>query len=185
MKFSCEISALKFTETPLHGAYVVDAETVVDERGFFARTWCAEEFRLRGLNSTLAQCSLSSNARRGTLRGMHYQSEPYSEAKLVRCCAGAIYDVLLDLRPASPTYLKWFAAELTVSNHRMLYLPEGFAHGFQTLADSSEVFYQISQAYRPECARGVRWNDPRFAIEWPLPNPILSPRDRAFADYLS
>ena len=164
---------------------MVEPEAVVDERGFFARTWCAEEFRLRGLNSSLAQCSLSSNARRGTLRGMHYQKKPYAEAKLVGCCAGAIYDVLLDLRQESPTYLQWFAAELTTGNHKMLYVPEGFAHGFQTLVDTSEVFYQISQPYRAESARGVRWNDPRFGIEWPLRDPILSPRDRAFADYVS
>lgn len=164
---------------------MVELEAVADERGFFARTWCAEEFRLRGLNSNLAQCSLSSNAQRGTLRGMHYQSEPHAEAKLVGCCAGAVYDVVLDLRPESPTYLRWFGAELTASNHKMLYVPAGCAHGFQTLVDASEVFYQISQAYRAESARGVRWNDPRFGIEWPLRDPILSPRDRGFADYLS
>jgi dTDP-4-dehydrorhamnose 3,5-epimerase len=164
---------------------VVELEAVADERGFFARTWCAEEFRLRGLNSNLAQCSLSSNARRGTLRGMHYQSEPYAEAKLIGCCAGAVYDVVLDLRPESPTYLRWFAAELTAGNHKMLYVPAGCAHGFQTRVDASEVFYQISQAYRAESARGVRWNDPRFGFEWPVRDPILSPRDRGFADYVS
>src|SRR5271170_1159779 len=176
---------MKFIETPLPGAYVVELEAVADERGFFARTWCAEEFQLRGLNSSLAQCSLSSNARRGTLRGMHYQSEPYAESKLIGCCVGAVYDVVLDLRLESPTYLRWFAAELTASNHKMLYVPAGCAHGFQTLMDTSEVLYQISQAYRAESARGVRWNDPRFGIEWPLRDPILSPRDRGFADYLS
>ena len=175
---------MKFIDTPLPGAYLIEPEPVIDERGFFARTWCAEEFRLRGLNSNLAQCGLSSNARRGTLRGMHYQREPYSEAKLVRCCTGAIYDVALDLRPASPTYLQWFAEELTATNHRMLYIPEGCAHGFQTLVDASEVFYQISQAYHPESARGVRWDDPQFGIEWPVRNPIISPRDLAFADYV-
>ena len=175
---------MKFLETPLPGAYLIEPEIVVDERGFFTRTWCAEEFRLHGLNSNLAQCSLSSNGRRGTLRGMHYQAEPYAEAKLVRCCAGAIYDVALDLRPLSLTYLKWFAAELTAANHRMLYVPEGVAHGFQTLAEASEVFYQISPAYRTEYARGVRWNDQRFGIDWPIRDPILSPRDRAFPDYL-
>lgn len=164
---------------------MIELEAVADERGFFARTWCAEEFRFRGLNSNLAQCSLSSNARRGTLRGMHYQSEPYAEAKLISCRAGAVYDVVLDLRPESPAYLRWFAAELTASNHKMLYVPAGCAHGFQTMVDASEVFYQISQAYRAESARGVRWNDPRFGIEWPLRDPILSPRDRGFADYLS
>lgn len=176
---------MNFIETSLPGAYLIELERVPDERGFFARTWCTEEFRLRGLNSNLAQCSLSSNVRRGTLRGMHFQGEPYAEAKLVRCCAGAIYDVLLDLRPASSTYLKWFAAELTADNHRMLYVPEGLAHGFQTLVDSSEVCYQISHAYRAEFSRGVRWNDPCFGIEWPLPDPILSSRDRTFSDYTS
>lgn len=176
---------MNFIKTSLPGAYLVELEKVVDERGFFARTWCADEFRLRGLNSNLAQCSLSANVRRGTLRGVHFQGEPYAEAKLVRCSAGAIYDVLLDLRPASPTHLKWFAAELTADNHRMLYVPEGLAHGFQTLVDSSEVSYQISHAYRAEFSRGVRWNDPRFGIEWPLPDPILSNRDRTFPDYTS
>jgi len=176
---------VKFIDLPLPGAYLVEPEAVFDERGSFARTWCAEEFRVHGLNSNLAQCSVSWNARRGTLRGMHYQSEPYGEVKLVRCSAGGIYDVLLDLRPASPTYRRWFAMELTAANHKMLYVPEGFAHGFQTLVDGGEVVYQISQPYRPEYARGVRWDDPWFGIDWPVPNPIMSPRDRAFADYLS
>jgi dTDP-4-dehydrorhamnose 3,5-epimerase len=176
---------VKFDAVPLPGAYLIEPEPMVDERGFFARTWCAEEFRLHGLNASLAQCSVSFNTRRGTLRGMHYQSEPHSEAKVVWCCAGAIYDVLLDLRPASPTFLRWHAGELSAANRRMFYIPEGFAHGFQTLVDNCEVFYQISRPYSPEHARGVRWNDPRFGIEWPDRNPILSPKDSAFADFQS
>jgi dTDP-4-dehydrorhamnose 3,5-epimerase len=174
---------MNFVSTPLEKACVIELDTIVDERGFFARTWCAQEFRLHGLNPKVAECSISFNARRGTLRGMHYQVEPYAEAKLVRCCSGAIYDVALDLRPTSPSYGKWFAVELTAANRKMLYVPEGFAHGFQTLADDTEVFYQISESYRPECARGARWDDPQFGIEWPIRDPIISQRDRTFADH--
>jgi len=166
------------------GAYLIELEPIVDDRGFFARSWCAEEFRVHGLNSRLAQSSLSFNTTRGTLRGMHFQAEPYPEAKLVRCCSGAVYDVILDLRPASSTYSKWFAVELTPTNRKMLYVPEGFAHGFQTLADNSEVFYQISETYRPEYARGIRWDDPLFGIAWPLQHPIMSEKDRTFADHV-
>jgi dTDP-4-dehydrorhamnose 3,5-epimerase len=168
---------------PLSGAYLMELEFVADERGFFARTWCAEEFQRLGLNPLLAQCSISCNTRRGTLRGMHYQAEPCAEVKLVRCCSGAIYDVIVDLRPASPTYCRWSAAELTSANHKMLYVPEGFAHGFQTLVDNTEVLYQISASYQPEYGRGVRWNDPIFGIEWPISNPIISARDRGFANH--
>lgn len=174
---------MKFLETALKGVWLIEFEPVFDERGFFARTWCREEFLQHGLNPNLAQCSLSFNKHRGTLRGMHYQCEPHQEAKLVRCCSGAIYDVVLDLRPASPTREKWFAAELTPANHKMLYVPEGCAHGFQSLQDESTVFYQISAAYHPESARGVRWNDPAFAIQWPVSNPTMSERDRSFPDY--
>lgn len=174
---------MNFISIPLEKAYVIELEAMTDERGFFARSWCAQEFRLHGLNPNVAQCSVSFNARRGTLRGMHYQNEPYPEAKLVRCCSGAIYDVVLDLRPKSASYCKWFAVELTAANRKMLYVPEGFAHGFQTLADDTEVFYQTSESYRPECARGVRWNDPQFGIEWPIRDPIISQRDRTFADH--
>lgn len=174
---------MNMTSVSLHGAYVIDLERIVDERGFFARTWCAQEFRSQGLNPNLAQCSLSYNTRRGTLRGMHFQAEPHQEAKLVRCCSGAIYDVILDLRRDSPTYRKWFAVELTAANRRTLYVPEGVAHGFQTLTDETEVLYQISERYRPESARGVRWDDPLFGIEWPIRDPILSERDRAYPDH--
>ena len=176
---------MRFFGVPLGGAWLIEPEPVADERGSFARIWCAEEFRSHGLSPRLAQCSVSVNTRRGTLRGMHYQEEPYPEAKLVRCCAGAIYEVIVDLRPTSPSRGKWFAVELTVANRKMLYVPEGVAHGFQTLADGTEVLYQISEAYRPELARGVRWNDPSFGIEWPIPDPILSARDAAFPDYRS
>jgi dTDP-4-dehydrorhamnose 3,5-epimerase len=174
---------MKFIHTPLQGVYLIELEPVHDDRGFFARTWCKEEFQKHGLNSNLAQCSLSFNKKKGTLRGMHYQCEPHQEAKLVRCCAGAIYDVVLDLRRGSQTFGKWFAAELSASDQKMLYIPEGCAHGFQSLEDESTVFYQISESYHPELAGGVRWNDPLFGIKWPIPTPILSERDRSFADY--
>ena len=174
---------MKFVPIPLGGAYVIELEPNFDERGFFARSWSAEEFEARELTGNLAQCSISFNTREGTLRGLHYQIEPYAEAKLVRCSAGAMYDVLVDLRRESPTHRKWFGVELNAENRKMIYIPKGFAHGFQTLADNTEIFYQISESYRSEAARGVRWNDPAFAIDWPLANPILSERDRAFPDY--
>ena len=156
-----------FTETELEGVFIIEPKRIEDERGFFARTWCQQEFEAHGLNPRLVQCSLSFNARKGTLRGMHYQAAPHAEAKLIRCTMGAIYDVALDLRPASATFKQWVAAELTAKNRRMLYIPEGLAHGFQTLTDGAEVFYQMSELYHPQSARGVLWNDPAFAIEWP------------------
>ena len=174
---------MKLINLPLSGAFLIELQLISDERGFFARTWCTEEFERLGLNPKLVQCSISWNERRGTLRGLHYQTEPYAEAKLIRCCSGAIYDVIVDLRPASPTYGKWTAAELTSENRQMLYVPEGFAHGFQTLIDDTEISYQVSASYQPDYARGVRWNDPVFGIEWPISHPILSARDRAFADH--
>jgi dTDP-4-dehydrorhamnose 3,5-epimerase len=167
----------------LPGAYVVDIDPVWDERGFFTRLWCRKEFQALGLSTDIDQCSISFSRKNGTLRGMHYQAAPLEEVKLVRCTRGAIHDVILDLRADSPTYCRWFAAELTADNGKMMYVPAGFAHGFQVLADQSEVFYQISEVYRPEMARGVRWNDPAFQIEWPIPNPILSARDRSFPDF--
>lgn len=174
---------MKFTETPLKGAYLLEMEPHRDERGYFARTWCRAEFEAHGLNSRLEQCSTSFNRRRGTLRGMHYQAEPYAETKLVRCTRGALYDVVVDLRADSPTFKKWFAVELTASNLLMLYVPEGFAHGFQTLEDETEVLYQISERYRPEYARGVRWNDPVFDFRWPVEESFMSERDRSFPDF--
>jgi dTDP-4-dehydrorhamnose 3,5-epimerase len=172
-----------FTETKLKGAFVITPERVEDERGFFARLWCAREFEEHGLDSRLAQCSISFNKRKGTLRGMHYQLAPYEEAKLVRCTRGAIYDVVLDLRPHSATFRQWAGVSLTADNREMLYVPSGCAHGFQTLTDESEVFYQISEFYRPDAATGVRWNDAAFSIEWPLEVSVISERDSNYADY--
>lgn len=171
-----------FIETKLKGAFLIEPERLEDERGFFARVWCQHEFEAHGLNSQLVQCSISFNKKKGTLRGMHYQVAPYSEVRLVRCTLGAVYDVIIDLRPHSPTFKHWISTELTVENRRMLYIPEGFAHGFQTLEDFTEVFYQMSEFYHPECARGVRWDDPAFAIEWPLATPTLSKKDRTYRD---
>lgn len=167
-----------FTETKLRGAYVIEPEQLHDERGFFARTWSAEEFLERELNVTLVQCNTSGNKRKGTLRGMHFQIAPHEEVKLVRCTAGALYDVIVDLRPNSPTWGQWFGVELTRENLRLLYIPEGFAHGYQTLADDTDVFYQMSAYYHPDSARGVRWNDPTIAIDWPLEVSVISPRDQ-------
>jgi dTDP-4-dehydrorhamnose 3,5-epimerase len=172
-----------FTETKLRGAYLLDLDKHEDERGFFARAWCVDEFKKHGLNQRLVQCNISFNKRRGTLRGMHYQGEPYEEAKLVRCTRGALYDVIIDLRRDSPTFKEWFSVELTAQNHRALYVPEGLAHGFQTLVDNTEVFYQMSEFYHPECSRGVRWDDPAFGIKWPSDPHILSRQDREYADF--
>jgi len=175
-----------FTESPIAGAYVVDPERLIDERGHFARTYCAREFAEHRIDPAIAQCSSSFNTRGGTLRGMHYQAEPYAEAKLVRCTHGAIHDVVLDLRPDSSTYLQWYATELSEDNGRALFVPTGCAHGFQTLRDRSEVLYQISVPYEPTAARGARWDDPAFAIAWPEPPPggrAISPRDASYPDY--
>ncbi len=172
-----------FTETILKGAFIVDLKRVEDERGFFGRSWCQQEFEEYGLNPRLAQCNISFNTQRGTLRGMHYQATPYEEAKLVRCTMGVIYDVIVDLRPASPTFKNWLAMELTAENRRALYIPEGFAHGFQTLTDNTEVFYQMSEFYHPEAARGARWNDPLFNISWPLKTMIISEKDDGYPNW--
>ena len=170
-----------FTETELKGAYIIEPERLEDERGFFARSFCQREFEAHGLNPRLVQCSISFNWRKGTIRGMHYQAAPCEEAKLVRCTMGAIYDVIIDLRPGSRTFTQWVAVELTAQNRTMLYVLEGLAHGFQTLEDDTEVFYQISEFYHPECTRGIRWDDPAFGIEWPLAeNPILLDKDRGY-----
>lgn len=169
-----------FTETCLQGAYLVDLELVEDERGFFARTWCAKEFKAQGLHPELVQCNLSYNAKRGTLRGMHYQCSPHEEIKLVSCIAGAMYDVIIDLRNQSPTFGQWQAFELTAQNHRALYIPAGFAHGFQTLQDETHVFYQMSEYYHPECSCGMRWDDPKFDIAWPLEAKIISDKDQKY-----
>jgi dTDP-4-dehydrorhamnose 3,5-epimerase len=171
-----------FTETKLKGAYIIELEKLEDERGFFARTFCQDEFRKHGLNPCIAQCNISYNKKKGTLRGMHYQAKPYEEAKLVSCIQGSIYDVIIDLREDSETYCQWFAVELSTLNSQ-LYVPEGFAHGFQTLEDGTTVFYQMSEFYHPESSRGVRWDDPKFKIYWPLLNPIISVKDRIINDF--
>jgi dTDP-4-dehydrorhamnose 3,5-epimerase len=176
---------MQFTETELHGAFIVDVEPSQDERGFFARSWCVEEFARQGLDPRLVQCNISFNRLRGTLRGMHYQAEPFAEAKLVRCTMGSVYDVIVDLRSQSPTFRKWTGIELTPKNRRAVYVPAGFAHGFQTLQDDSEIFYQMSEFFHPECARGARWNDPAFGIQWPVGAPKLSQRDAGFPDFES
>ncbi len=172
---------MKFLPTPLAGAYVVELERIEDERGFLARSFCQNEFRRHGLTPAIAQCNVSWNHKRGTLRGLHYQAAPHEEAKVVRCTRGAVWDVIVDLREGSLTRLRWHAQELNGDNRLAFYVPEGFAHGFQTLADDSEVLYQMSESYHPGLARGLRWDDPRLGIEWPLPDPILSARDRSYA----
>jgi dTDP-4-dehydrorhamnose 3,5-epimerase len=173
---------MRFLETKVDGAFLIEPEPIADERGLFARTWCREEFEEHGLNPGLAQANVSFNHRKGTLRGMHYQAAPHQEAKLVRCTQGAVFDVALDLRPASPTYLAWFGAELDAGNRAMLYVPEGCAHGFLTLADATEVAYQMSAPYAPAAARGVRWDDPAFAIEWPGEVLVINQRDASYPD---
>lgn len=172
-----------FEPANLSGAYLIQMERLSDERGFFARAWCQREFEEHGLNPRLVQCNVSYNKKQGTLRGMHYQVAPYKEAKLVRCTSGAIYDVIIDLRPASPTFLQHIGVTLTADERTMLYVPEGFAHGFLTLVDNSEIFYQMSEFYAPEAAQGVRWNDPCFAIDWPMPVQVISQRDATYADF--
>jgi dTDP-4-dehydrorhamnose 3,5-epimerase len=172
-----------FVETSLPGAYVIELERLEDDRGWFARTFAAEEFKARGLNSGVVHCNVSFNSRAGTLRGMHYQLAPHAECKLVRCTRGAIYDVIVDLRPDSPAYLRWFGVELDVDGGRSLYVPEGLAHGFQTLVDGSEVLYQMSHEYVPSHARGARWDDPAFGIDWPDAERTISERDRTYPDF--
>lgn len=172
-----------FRKTKLPGVLEIHIESKPDERGFFARTWCQKEFESQGLNDRLVQSSLSFNKRRGTLRGMHYQAAPYAEAKLVRCTKGAIYDVVLDLRPDSPTFKDWIAIVLTADKRNMIYVPEECAHGFLTLEEESEVTYQMSEFYNAESARGVRWNDPAFNIVWPEKIQVISERDRTYPDF--
>jgi dTDP-4-dehydrorhamnose 3,5-epimerase len=172
-----------FRPTALRGVWLIALDKRSDERGYFARTWCAREFAEHGLNPGLAQCNTSFNARKGTLRGMHFQTAPFEEAKLVRCARGAIFDVAIDLRPSSPTYARHVSATLTAEGGDMLYIPEGCAHGFLTLADHTEVFYQMSQFYAPDHGAGARWNDPAFGIDWPIPVSVISPRDAGYPDF--
>jgi dTDP-4-dehydrorhamnose 3,5-epimerase len=176
--------AVIFHETDIPGAWVIDLEYRADSRGFFARAFCAREFEAHGINATVVQCNLSYSHARGTLRGMHYQLAPQAEAKLVRCTAGAIFDVIVDLRPGSAAYCRWYGVELTASNRRMLYAPEGCAHGYLTLVDGTDVFYQVSAYYAPEAERGVRWNDSAFGIRWPFEPSVISERDRAHPDFV-
>ena len=172
---------MKFVETKLKGAYVIEIELISDSRGFFARSWCQTEFDDQGLNPNLVQSNISFNLKKGTLRGMHYQAKPHEEAKLVRCTRGSIYDVIIDIRPDSSTFKSWVAVELSEENRKILYIPEGFAHGFQTLEDNTEVFYQMSVSYHPESSQGFRWNDPTVAIDWLLTEDlIISLKDRQY-----
>jgi dTDP-4-dehydrorhamnose 3,5-epimerase len=173
-----------FHKTDLKDAFVIDLEKIEDERGFFARAWCMKEFEAQGLTARTVQCNISFNKTRGTTRGMHYQIAPYEEAKLVRCMAGSIYDVIIDLRSGSETYRSWFGVELTAANRRMLFVPEGFAHGFQTLEDDTEVTYQVSQFYTPGSERGIRWDDPAFSIDWPIEVQVISDKDKSWPDFV-
>lgn len=175
---------MTFAETRLKGAFLIDLERHKDGRGFFARSWCKREFQAHGLNTSVVQCNISGNRSKGTLRGLHYQRSPHEEAKLVRCTRGAIYDVIVDLRPDSPTFRSYFAEILTAENHRMVYVPEGFAHGFLTLTDDTEIFYQMFQYYVPEAAAGVRWNDPAFGIAWLEPVMVISEQDQSYPDFV-
>jgi dTDP-4-dehydrorhamnose 3,5-epimerase len=175
---------MKFTETLLRGVWLIDIDRVDDERGFFARTWLPDELTSRGLDPTLAQCNIAFNRRKGTIRGLHFQRPPFDEVKIIRCTRGAVCDVIVDLRPGSPTFQRWFAVELTADNHRMLYVPRGLAHGYQTLTDEAETYYHVSAPYSAAHAAGVRWNDPAFGIDWPLGQPtVISARDRDWPDF--
>lgn len=176
---------MNFCKTKLPGVLELHLQPKNDERGFFARSWCQKEFEDHGLNAKLVQCNVSFNNRKGTLRGMHYQADPYAETKIVRCTHGAIYDVVVDLRPQSPTFKDWIGVTLTAANRYMLYIPEGCAHGFLTLDDNTEVFYQMSEFHNPDSARGVRWNDPAFQVIWPGTVEVISERDRAYPDFES
>ena len=176
---------MTFKETAISGVFEIGIQPIRDERGFFSRAWCRSEFEQHGLESTLVQCNISFNTRKGTLRGLHFQAEPFAETKLVRCTQGAIYDVILDLRPQSNTFKTWVAVTLTAENRNMVYIPKGCAHGFLTMQDETEVFYQMSEVYNAECARGVRWNDPAFGIAWPDRVEVISDRDRNYPDFKS
>jgi dTDP-4-dehydrorhamnose 3,5-epimerase len=174
---------MRFHATPLPGALLLEPERLEDDRGFFARSWCREEFADHGIHCDWVQCNISYNRTRGTLRGLHYQAAPRAEAKLVRCTRGAVFDVLVDLRPESPAFGRWAAFELSAENRRLLFVPEGFAHGFQTLVDDTELFYQMSKAYSPQAARGVRWDDPLLSISWPAcERRIISARDQGYPE---
>lgn len=173
-----------FTETKIKGSFIIELEPLSDERGFFARSFCKDEFKKQGLDTSIVQCNISYNKKKGTLRGMHYQVMPYEESKIVSCIKGAIYDVVLDLRKNSNTYCQWITVELTDENYRMLYIPNGCAHGFQTLTDDTVVSYQMTEFYNTECVRGVRWDDPAFGIKWPACQKIISEKDNHFSEFI-
>ena len=173
-----------FLKTKLDGAFIIELEKIEDKRGFFARSWCREEFRAHELSPELVQCNISFNKKKGTLRGMHSQVSPFEEAKLVRCTMGKIYNVIIDLRPESPTFKQHIAVVLSAENRKMIYVPKGFANGFQTLSDNTEVFYQMSETYNPEYHWGVRWNDPVFKIRWPIDKSIMLERDQNYPDFI-
>ncbi len=174
-----------FIETKLKGAFVIELEKYSDDRGFFSRAWCQKEFKEQGINSRFVQANIGFSKNSGTIRGIHYQIAPFEEAKLVRCIRGAIFDVVLDLRPELPSFKQWFGVELSDENRKMLYVPEGCAHGYQTLVDNTEVFYQVSQVYSPESERGIRWNDPEFDIEWPIDEDlVISEKDQNWSDFM-
>jgi dTDP-4-dehydrorhamnose 3,5-epimerase len=175
---------MRFTELELPGAYLIELDRIEDERGFFARTFCRDEFAEHGLETEVVQANTAFNRRSGTLRGMHFQAAPHEESKLVRCTRGAVYDVIVDLRPGSPTHTRWVGVELTAENDVMLYVPKGFAHGYQTLVDETETSYLMSEHYEPSAASGVRWNDPAFGIDWPeTEERVINDRDRTWPDY--
>jgi dTDP-4-dehydrorhamnose 3,5-epimerase len=176
---------MKFTETKLKGAFVIEIEKLNDDRGFFARSWCQKEFEAHGLKADLVQANVSFNRKKGTLRGMHYQVAPYQECKLIRCTRGAIFDVIIDLRLDSPTYKQWIGVELTADNYTMFFVPEDFAHGFQTLTDETEITYQVSQFYTPGSEKGIRFDDPTFDIQWPLEVTSMSDKDRTWPDFVN
>jgi dTDP-4-dehydrorhamnose 3,5-epimerase len=175
---------MKFHDTKIPGVFEIHLEARVDERGFFARSWCQKEFQQHGLKDYLVQCNVSFNKKKGTVRGMHYQADPFPETKVVSCSRGAIYDVVIDLRRGSPAYRCWIGVHLTAANRSMIYVPEGCAHGFMTLEDETEVCYKMSEFYHPELSQGVRWDDPAFAVSWPLPVEAISDRDRTYPDFL-
>lgn len=174
-----------FHETELKGAFIIELEKYQDDRGFFARAWCQKEFGAFGLNMQMVQANVSFTVKKGTLRGLHFQLPPYEESKLVKCTRGAIYDVIIDLRTGSPTYKQWIGVELTAENYKMIYVPAGFAHGYQTLEDNTEVTYQVSQFYSPDFERGIRYNDPAFGIKWPIKVKVISNKDKKWPNYIT
>jgi dTDP-4-dehydrorhamnose 3,5-epimerase len=172
-----------FTETKLPGAYLIEVQKIEDHRGFFGRAWCAKEFEAHGLNPKIVQINTSQSKKKGTIRGMHFQAAPYGEAKFIRCTKGRIYDVIIDLRPESPTFMQWVGNELSEDNCKMVYAPEYFAHGFVSLEDNCEVYYPVTEFYTPKAERGIRWNDPAFKIDWPIPIEIFTEKDMSHPDF--